>query len=198
MVTTWLIHLITVPNSIAGALAHWIEALDDPEFKIYRPRQIYTGPSLVSYTSSTQEAAKDTRVLHNDYVTADPIAAKRRTITSTTDPLSQELSSVLLKTTEGLQELTQLLQKMDTAPITDWLDNTQAGLHQTALLAANLQKAQAELLNACKASAMEDKASNSSPQRANFGLNIDMGRRPPKSPDLTKGSTHVRVIERRS
>ena len=28
---------------ISGFIAHWLESLDDPEYKIYRPRQIFTG-----------------------------------------------------------------------------------------------------------------------------------------------------------
>jgi citrate synthase len=32
-----------------GWLAHWQEMLDDPEQKIYRPRQMYTGPDERNY-----------------------------------------------------------------------------------------------------------------------------------------------------
>ncbi|KAJ1507476.1 hypothetical protein HMI54_014406 [Coelomomyces lativittatus] len=34
--------LFAIPR-VAGWLAHWSEALDDPDAKIWRPRQIYTG-----------------------------------------------------------------------------------------------------------------------------------------------------------
>jgi citrate synthase len=30
-------------------MAQWMEMMDDPEFKIARPRQIYTGPRDVDY-----------------------------------------------------------------------------------------------------------------------------------------------------
>ena len=31
---------------LPGWIAHWMEALDDPRFKLQRPRQVYVGPSL--------------------------------------------------------------------------------------------------------------------------------------------------------
>ena len=34
-----------------GWLAHWQEMLDDPEQKIYRPRQMYTGPGERDYVA---------------------------------------------------------------------------------------------------------------------------------------------------
>ena len=34
--------VLAIPR-VAGFLAHWIECLDDPEYKIFRPRQIYVG-----------------------------------------------------------------------------------------------------------------------------------------------------------
>ena len=34
-----------------GWLAHWQEMLDDPEQKIYRPRQMYTGPDERDYVA---------------------------------------------------------------------------------------------------------------------------------------------------
>jgi citrate synthase len=40
--------LFCIPR-MAGWLAHWIEALDDPELKIVRPRQNYIGPSKRIY-----------------------------------------------------------------------------------------------------------------------------------------------------
>ena len=35
--------MFAVPRT-CGWLAHWLEAFDDPEQKLMRPRQIYTGP----------------------------------------------------------------------------------------------------------------------------------------------------------
>ena len=37
-----------------GWIAHWREMMDDPSTKIFRPRQIYTGPSLTHYVPVDQ------------------------------------------------------------------------------------------------------------------------------------------------
>ncbi len=37
-----------------GWIAHWREMMDDPSTKIFRPRQIYTGPSLTHYVPVEQ------------------------------------------------------------------------------------------------------------------------------------------------
>ena len=33
-----------------GWIAHWKEMMEDPTTKIFRPRQIYTGPAQTKYT----------------------------------------------------------------------------------------------------------------------------------------------------
>ncbi|HWS41297.1 MAG TPA: citrate/2-methylcitrate synthase, partial [Arenimonas sp.] len=38
----------------AGWVSHWLEQQNDPENKIGRPRQIYTGPVARDYTSIVQ------------------------------------------------------------------------------------------------------------------------------------------------
>ena len=38
---------------VSGFLAHWVETLDDPEYKIFRPRQIYVGQDLRLYVDIT-------------------------------------------------------------------------------------------------------------------------------------------------
>ncbi|KAJ3133938.1 hypothetical protein HK100_004008 [Physocladia obscura] len=40
--------LTAIPRS-AGFIAHWMESLDDPEYKIYRPRQIFNGVFVRDY-----------------------------------------------------------------------------------------------------------------------------------------------------
>jgi citrate synthase len=42
--------LFAIPRTV-GWLAQWAELLGDPEQKIARPRQIYTGPSARDYTA---------------------------------------------------------------------------------------------------------------------------------------------------
>ncbi|XP_073116568.1 citrate synthase 3, peroxisomal-like [Elaeis guineensis] len=41
--------LFAIPR-MAGYLAHWRESLDDPDTKIMRPQQVYTGVWLRHYT----------------------------------------------------------------------------------------------------------------------------------------------------
>lgn len=50
--------MFTIPRT-AGWLAHWVESLDDPETKIYRPRQIYTGKSNLEYIPIAQRKPAD-------------------------------------------------------------------------------------------------------------------------------------------
>ncbi|KND00222.1 citrate (Si)-synthase [Spizellomyces punctatus DAOM BR117] len=40
--------LFAIPR-VAGWLAHWVESLEDPDAKIWRPRQVYTGEGKRSY-----------------------------------------------------------------------------------------------------------------------------------------------------
>ena len=42
--------MFAVPRA-CGWLAHWLEAFDDPEQKLMRPRQIYDGPEERGYVS---------------------------------------------------------------------------------------------------------------------------------------------------
>jgi citrate synthase len=49
--------LFAIPRT-AGWLAQWEEMLRDPEQKIARPRQIYTGANERRYTAMEQRKAK--------------------------------------------------------------------------------------------------------------------------------------------
>jgi citrate synthase len=42
---------------IPGWIAHWHEVFKDPESKICRPRQIYTGPTARSYVPIDQRVS---------------------------------------------------------------------------------------------------------------------------------------------
>src|SRR5262245_30475037 len=50
--------LFAIPRT-AGWLAHWLELLGDPEQKIARPRQIYTGPEQRDYVPIAQRSASN-------------------------------------------------------------------------------------------------------------------------------------------
>lgn len=56
--------LFTIPR-VVGWLAHWIESLDDPETKIYRPRQVYLGEEIREYQPI--ETRVDAKVRGQDY-----------------------------------------------------------------------------------------------------------------------------------
>ncbi|WP_394835162.1 citrate synthase [Pendulispora rubella] len=43
---------------LPGWIAHWKEMMDDPQTKIGRPRQVYTGPTLQNYVPLDQRSAK--------------------------------------------------------------------------------------------------------------------------------------------
>ncbi|KAJ3692104.1 hypothetical protein LUZ60_012454 [Juncus effusus] len=45
--------LFAIPR-MAGYLSHWCESLNDPETKIMRPQQVYTGGWLRHYMSSKE------------------------------------------------------------------------------------------------------------------------------------------------
>ena len=84
---------------VAGLISHWQESLDDPEYKIYRPRQIYTGITLRKY-SETLLGSSDTIdmvKLNSDYVKSDPVAALRR---KTGDPRSLADLVMMISNTE--------------------------------------------------------------------------------------------------
>ncbi|KAL9678006.1 hypothetical protein QQ045_015844 [Rhodiola kirilowii] len=50
--------LFAIPR-MAGYLAHWKESLDDPDTKIMRPQQVYTGVWLRNYAPVTERMAAD-------------------------------------------------------------------------------------------------------------------------------------------
>ncbi len=45
--------LFAIPRT-SGWLAHWLEMRDDPELKIVRPRQVYTGHDTRDYVPADQ------------------------------------------------------------------------------------------------------------------------------------------------
>ncbi|KAJ3105456.1 hypothetical protein HDU97_008072 [Phlyctochytrium planicorne] len=99
--------LMCIPR-VAGLISHWQESLDDPEYKIYRPRQVYigehhrpferqeaptpfaagSGPAKVAEKSAAAETAdkeESADPLEVPYKSSDPVAAKRRTTTFSND-----------------------------------------------------------------------------------------------------------------
>jgi citrate synthase len=52
--------LFTIPRAV-GWLAHWIEHHEDPETKIYRPRQVYLGEDIRPYVPLNERAESQVR-----------------------------------------------------------------------------------------------------------------------------------------
>uniref|UniRef100_A0A7N0TM25 Citrate synthase n=1 Tax=Kalanchoe fedtschenkoi TaxID=63787 RepID=A0A7N0TM25_KALFE len=67
--------LFAIPR-MAGYLAHWKESLDDPDTKIMRPQQVYTGVWLRHYSPVTERLAADTGENHAQVSVSN--ATKRR------------------------------------------------------------------------------------------------------------------------
>jgi len=50
--------LFSIPR-VAGWLAHWIEMLQDPDLRIFRPRQVYTGARELNYVPMKERSTKE-------------------------------------------------------------------------------------------------------------------------------------------
>lgn len=102
---------------VSGFIAHWQESLDDPEYKIYRPRQIYTGLSLRKYLDErlmTPSSSLDARTAKSD-----PQAALRRT---TGDPRTlTDVLGLISKTEYEIKrvkfDITQSQEEVNTEPV---------------------------------------------------------------------------------
>ncbi|KAL7754088.1 hypothetical protein RI367_000068 [Sorochytrium milnesiophthora] len=85
--------LFAIPR-MAGWLAHWCESLDDPEAKIWRPRQIYTGEGKRSYVpiEARHTNEKDGDELRLTHVDKHPFS--KRTHAATFDTLQTKTSKL--------------------------------------------------------------------------------------------------------
>jgi citrate synthase len=115
---------------VAGFIAHWQESLDDPEYKIYRPRQIYTGITLRKYEKVTQPPTMSPSLSTQDYLKSDPQAALRRT---TADPRSlPEILGAISKTETEIAALRSEL--LSEAQASAQIDNSGPMASTNALL----------------------------------------------------------------
>lgn len=121
--------VLTAIPRIVGFLAHWVESLDDPEYKIFRPRQIYTGKNYrtmedaVANASTTNDATPNLDQANDESIerpqssleekvvvdlnptveTSDPLAARRRDVGDT--HTIEYLEELVRRTQETLVEL---------------------------------------------------------------------------------------------
>ncbi len=56
--------IFAIPRT-AGWVAQWLEMIDDPERKISRPRQIYTGPRDVDYTPMSERPSQPEKITND-------------------------------------------------------------------------------------------------------------------------------------
>ncbi|KAI8614576.1 citrate synthase-like protein [Chytriomyces sp. MP71] len=116
--------LTAVPRT-AGLVAHWQESLDDPEYKIYRPRQVYIGSFLRDYANDRAaldvlSGAGSVRPVEDDgYVKSLPAQANKRlslnpTTTGATDGIGEErlneFRAMIARTQASIQEMAALTE----------------------------------------------------------------------------------------
>ncbi|KAI9002335.1 citrate synthase-like protein [Gaertneriomyces semiglobifer] len=121
--------LMTVPRAV-GFLAHCLESLDDPEFKIFRPRQIYIGCAHRPYTQLPGRSPATLPTLSPQYVSSDPVAAKRRLASDQLDSTTaEELEALIAEAQRSLEDLNSKLgkDKEDTNSHENGLDKLSSG-----------------------------------------------------------------------
>ncbi|KAJ3154556.1 hypothetical protein HDU86_004685 [Geranomyces michiganensis] len=122
--------LQTVPR-VAGLVANCWESLDDPDYKIFRPRQIYTGEVLRSYVAPKTRRLTNVMPLLDSlsYPTAaDPTAAKRR---GAADPNSlAEIDNLISRTQQSLEDLNIRLTEIETGALSPGGDGGSSGGEQ--------------------------------------------------------------------
>ncbi|KAI9146404.1 citrate synthase-like protein [Paraphysoderma sedebokerense] len=109
--------LTCIPRA-AGYLAHWIESIDDKEYKIYRPRQLYQGHTVRSYVPVTERTVGGvTRDLSGIGLKSNPAATLRRAAGGGLEDYEYEseiqtlgdLQNVVQATRENILELAKKL-----------------------------------------------------------------------------------------
>ncbi|ORY39029.1 citrate synthase [Rhizoclosmatium globosum] len=108
--------LTAVPRA-AGLIAHWAESLDDPEYKIYRPRQIFWGEFLKDYEADRAALAAADEVEEevqggDGYVKSLPAQANKRLSLNATHGIDEakllEFKAMIERTKTSIQELSAL------------------------------------------------------------------------------------------
>ncbi|KAJ3217545.1 hypothetical protein HK099_005435 [Clydaea vesicula] len=129
MFPVWL----AVPR-VAGFLAHWIESIDDPEYKIFRPRQIYVGNEIMHVTSKLRRKASNVVELDAAYVRNPTYvdASKRRNESQSVEDLQKLISSTEIAIEKGSSEVEGWK---------DWIGGKLFGINQE-----RLRETQKELL----------------------------------------------------
>ncbi|KAI9098665.1 citrate synthase-like protein [Phlyctochytrium arcticum] len=195
--------LTTVPR-VAGLVANCLESLDDPEYKIFRPRQIYIGETHRSYAPTTgRRTTQVAPALEAQYVRSDPIAARRRNVA---DPTTlAEIDDLISRTQRSLEDLNVKLGGLEGSPLEEeggtkikdrlstWvasrLFGNPTGVGNAIHLTERLQQTQAELqrlqLRQLEMKQVEEEEARKASKASGS---------PNRSPDLSSGNRSPRPI----
>ncbi|KAJ3389535.1 hypothetical protein HDU84_008646 [Entophlyctis sp. JEL0112] len=110
--------LTAIPRA-AGLVAHWEESLDDPEYKIYRPRQVFNGVFVRDYKAdraSIDEVEAEDEREEADYAKSLPAQANKRlslnsaalSIDNIEDAKLAEFKAMIERTKAGIEDLAVL------------------------------------------------------------------------------------------
>ncbi len=104
--------IISIPR-VSGLMAHALESIDDPDYKIFRPRQIYTGYELRSYPESAKDIfdlKKRSSALELVNAFTNSSAARRRTAAFDND-LLMEINQQILDIKKQMEEISFTIQQ---------------------------------------------------------------------------------------
>ncbi|KAI9173186.1 hypothetical protein H9P43_007317 [Blastocladiella emersonii ATCC 22665] len=100
--------LLAIPRSV-GYLAHALESVDDKEYKIFRPRQVYHGDTLRAYVPLHERATGDAESVHDALaavsVRSNPAAQLRRSLNEATT--LREVNALIEQTRASITQITQ-------------------------------------------------------------------------------------------
>ncbi|KAJ3077097.1 hypothetical protein HDU98_008532 [Podochytrium sp. JEL0797] len=147
--------LTAIPRA-AGFVAHWQESLDDPEYKIYRPRQIFWGEFVKDYAKDRSILDKEDDDVHasiDGYVKSLPAEANKRLSLSTTaqggieEIKLIEFKMMIERTKASVAEITGLMKAGEaTSPkLTTKLGSWVMGKSGDSVSSDKLAKTQKEL-----------------------------------------------------
>ncbi|EGF79734.1 hypothetical protein BATDEDRAFT_35262 [Batrachochytrium dendrobatidis JAM81] len=179
---------------VAGMIAHLIENIDDAEFKIYRPRQVYIGSGRRSYEklgrtrSTSLHSDSAPPVLDSVYRLSDPQAARRR---ETTADVLEELAHIQ----KTLTDVSVAIEKLSTEETSS--ASGPETLQTLKEKVAWLQKAQSHLTS--KLVPKRQGSGMKSPTNSSSSSSIPSTSRAATGdgPNLLAGSRSPRVISRK-
>lgn len=170
---------------VSGFIAHCIESLDDPEFKIFRPRQIYIGPEKRTYEPNRPETA------------APAIASEN---TQTVFRPASLTSHLQTDSREGLQTaLEDFYNELANVDFAAQFENGGGGSQRELRLGWSLKSWVRKRFGATSSPVAQGIIDKMQEEMQELKLDQEKLARPsvsdgPHGPDLLAGSSHSRVI----